>query len=289
VDLVVRPARLRDRPAIAAIGRRIWQGWDYVPLFFRRWVRDGSFWVAELDGRVVGCGKATEFARGEWWLEGLRVDPDMWGARIGTVISERVLEMTLARRPASLRLATADVNRTSLHMIRKMGFALLGTHRFLVGTARGMAERARLRRLDPEQAFQYIHASAELKAAHGLMPYTWLFQQVTRRHVEELCRRGFVRGWPLRGELEGLLVVRPHRYYPRDLDISFVDGSRAALAAFRQHLFHLARRQGSKRLSAMPAGRQMERALATFGMRRYPGIRQVLVFEYPLGRSGRSP
>jgi len=280
--LVVRPARRADRSAIVAIGKRIWQGWDYVPLFFNRWLRQGDFWVAELDRVVIGCAKATELAPGEWWLEGLRVDPDRQGEGLGWEISRRVLELTLVHRPTTLRLATADVNRASINIIGRMGFRLLSTHRFLVGPARGRESGPQLRRPDPVQTFEFLANSVECRATHGLMPWTWLFRQVTPEYIGELCRRGLVRGWPERGELEGVLVARPHRYFPRDLDISFVHGTKPALAAFRQYLGGLARRRGSRRVSAMPTSRAMEQALAGFGLRRYQGIRRVLVYEYAL-------
>ncbi|MEO0077916.1 MAG: GNAT family N-acetyltransferase [candidate division WOR-3 bacterium] len=284
--LIIRPARPSDRLKVVAISRRIWQGHDYLPLFFNRWIREGNFWVAELGHVVVGCAKATQLAPGEWWLEGLRVDPNQQGRGIGREISERVLQLTLTLRPKTLRLATANVNKASIRIINRMGFRLLSRHWFLVGPARGRASGVRLRRPKPDEAFTFIAGSSEYQAAAALMPYTWMFQQITPEYITELCGRGFVRAWPGRGRLEGIIVVRPHRYFPRDLDISFVHGTGPALAAFRQHLQALARRRGSRRISAMPASRAMFKALTRLGLKREEGIRHVLVYEYPT-RTGR--
>src|SRR5512136_867221 len=85
--LIVRPMTMADKPAVLKISSRIWEGNDYVPLFFDRWVEEGGFWAAELRGRLVGYGKATQLSPGEWWLEGLRVDPDCRKRGIGKELS----------------------------------------------------------------------------------------------------------------------------------------------------------------------------------------------------------
>ncbi len=135
--LLVRPVTMADKPAVLRVSSRIWQGNDYVPLFFDRWVRDGGFWAGEVRGRLVGYGKATQLSPGEWWLEGLRVDPAWRKRGIGKELSRQVLLRTLDRRPVSLRLATADVNHESIHIIETvMGFKPFTQYKFFTGTPR---------------------------------------------------------------------------------------------------------------------------------------------------------
>src|SRR5256885_181095 len=74
-DLVLRPVRPADYDRIVEITQDVWEGHDYIPRVFDRWVSDSaaSFQAAELDGEVVGVQRARPFAPGLVWYEGLRV------------------------------------------------------------------------------------------------------------------------------------------------------------------------------------------------------------------------
>jgi GNAT superfamily N-acetyltransferase len=281
--LVVRPMTMADKPAVLEVSSRIWEGNDYVPLFFDRWVRAGGFWAAELRGRIVGYGKATELARGEWWLEGLRVDPRCQKQGIGKELSRQVLQRTLEERPVSLRLATADVNRESMHIIETvMGFKPYTRYRFFVGEPRKPRPGRALVVPSVAETFDCVRLSGEMSASRGLLQSTWLFRQATRRYVAELKREGSVFGYRVAGRSAGLMILRPHRYRGNDLDISFIAGGSRALAAFGSHLSRVACERKTKTVSGMAASDEMAAALRSFGMRPHPHIKAVLVYEYPL-------
>jgi len=297
---------MADKPAVLRVSSRIWEGHDYVPLFFDRWVNEGGFWAAELRGRLVGYGKATQLSPGEWWLEGLRVDPKCRNRGVGKELSRQVLHRTLDERPVSLRLATADVNKESIHIIETvMGFKPFAHYRFflgkpaepgatgldrktgtvprvraLQGTVPAFRSHAPLVRPATREALDYIKRSPELLASKGLMQYTWLFRNLDRRYASELVRGGNVLGYRAGGRLAGLMILRPHRYRGNDLDISFVAGTARALAAFRSFLFRVAHECGTKNISGMAASEEMAAALKVMGMKPHPDIRAVLVYEY---------
>ena len=87
-DLSIRPAQPADRPALEAIARQTWDGDDYLPRVLTNWFDDphGGFFVALLRDQVIGAGKVTRFAEGEWWLEGLRIDPAYQGHGFARVL-----------------------------------------------------------------------------------------------------------------------------------------------------------------------------------------------------------
>jgi GNAT superfamily N-acetyltransferase len=281
--LRVRPVTMADKPAVMRISSRIWEGNDYVPSFFGRWAREGGFWAGELRGRLVGYGKATELAPGELWLEGLRVDPNCRNRGVGKELSRQVVYRTLKRRPASLRLATADLNHESIHIIETvMGFKLYAQYRFFVGTPPKPRPGPALAAPTVAKALDFIKRSAELTASRGLLASTWLFRSLDRRYLAELVRCGYVFGYSTAGKLTGLLVLRPHRYRGNDLDISFVGGDRQVLAAFRSFLSRVAHDCGTKNISGMAASDEMAKALQSLGMKPHPHISKVLVYEYPI-------
>jgi GNAT superfamily N-acetyltransferase len=282
-SLFVRPMTMADRPAVLRISSRIWDGHDYVPTFFERWVSEGGFWAGVVRNRLVGYGKATQLSPGEWWLEGLRVDPSFRNRGVGKELSRQVLYRTLDERPVSLRLATADVNQESIHIIEKvMGFKPYVQYRFLLGQP-GKSEPVRpLVRPSIAEVQRYIERSPELEASRGLLQYTWLFRNLDRRHASALVRDGYVLGYRAAGRLAGLMVMRPHRYHGNDLDISFVAGTDKVLAAFRSFLSRVAQECGSRNISGMAASDEMAGALRSLGMEPHPHIRAVLVYEYPI-------
>jgi GNAT superfamily N-acetyltransferase len=283
MKLLVRPITMSDKPAVLRVSSRIWEGNDYVPLFYDRWVKEGGFWAGELRGRLVGYGKATELAPGELWLEGLRVDPDCRKQGVGKELSRQVVYKTLERRPVSLRLATADVNHESVHIIETvMGFKPYVQYRFFVGAPLKLRPGPPLVVPTVAEALDFIKLSAELAASRGLLASTWLFRNLDRRYVAELTRCGYVFGYSTEGRLGGLIVLKPHRYHGNDLDILFVAGDSRALAAFRSFVSRVAHDCGTKNISGMAASEDMAKACKSLGMKPHPRINKVLVYEYPI-------
>jgi GNAT superfamily N-acetyltransferase len=274
---------MADRPALMRISSRIWEGHDYVPMFFEGWVNEGGFWAGEIRNRIVGYGKATELAAGKWWLEGLRVDPDCRSRGVGKELSRAVLHRTLEKLPVSLRLATADVNHESVHIIETvMGFKPYVQYRFFLGTPGKPEPGPKLVRPTVAEALDFLRGSEELTASRGLLASTWRFRDVSRTHVAELRRGGYLFGYRTAGRLAGLMVLKPHRYRGNDLDISFVAGTGRALAAFRSFLSRVAHECGTRELSGMAASDEMAEAFKTLGFKPHPRISAVLVYEYPI-------
>ncbi len=55
----IRRAELRDKPRIVEISSKIWDGEDYLPLIFEKWVDEegGEFSVITVDDVVAGCAR----------------------------------------------------------------------------------------------------------------------------------------------------------------------------------------------------------------------------------------
>jgi RimJ/RimL family protein N-acetyltransferase len=88
-ELTFRAVTAADRDALERIAAQTWDGNDYLMDVFETWLADpeGMFYAGCLpDGRLAGTAKLTRFGDGEWWLEGIRVDPTLRGQGIGRAI-----------------------------------------------------------------------------------------------------------------------------------------------------------------------------------------------------------
>jgi hypothetical protein len=70
----------------------------------------------------VGCGKLSLSAPGQWWLQGLRVDPNYQGAKIGTHIHTYIDEWWLEHGDGVARLMTGSQRLKVHHLCEKLGY-----------------------------------------------------------------------------------------------------------------------------------------------------------------------
>ena len=79
-----------DYEDILEISRHIWDGNDYLPKVFHKWVEDeeGYFIGVELEDKIVAVGKYTILKDGQGWLEGLRVHPSYRGRQLAHAVTD---------------------------------------------------------------------------------------------------------------------------------------------------------------------------------------------------------
>lgn len=121
-QVVCRPALTRDHADIAEFCKGIWEGGDYVPDVWHHWFSDpnGILVSAEYEGHVIGCGKLSLIDDGQWWLEGLRVDPNRQGLKVGSKIHNYLTGWWQEHGSGTLRLMTE--NPAVVHLCSKTGF-----------------------------------------------------------------------------------------------------------------------------------------------------------------------
>ncbi|WP_297417240.1 GNAT family N-acetyltransferase [Thermococcus sp.] len=126
MEPIIREAKPRDKPFIEEISRLTWGGEDYLARIFDEWVKDGNFYVLEVDGKVIGTAKLTILPGKVGWIEGLRVHPDYRGRGYGRMIHNFILNLgkKLAEKEVieALEFATYFLNRESVSMAEKTGF-----------------------------------------------------------------------------------------------------------------------------------------------------------------------
>ena len=120
-----RPARSSDTQAVQEFLRTIWDGEDYVPAIWDEWLasNSGTLVVAEFDQRTAGLGRMRDLGWGEWWLEGLRVDPRLQGHGIASRVHDYLLDRWLVETEGLvLRLATHARRQAVRHLCERTGF-----------------------------------------------------------------------------------------------------------------------------------------------------------------------
>ncbi len=179
----IREARPEDKPSIEEIAKLTWGGEDYLAGVFDDWLKDGGFYVLELDGKVIGTAKMTLLPNGVGWLEGLRVHPDYRGRGYGRFIQNFMLDLgeKLAEKGKieALEFATYFLNRESIAMARKDRFSVI---------AKFFNLRAKVEDFQPEEPEQVELEMEDL--TFGIIPLGWKFVHRSGEALEWLREKG---------------------------------------------------------------------------------------------------
>lgn len=279
----IRAATPQDKGDILKISAQVWEGHDYVPKVCERWLAEGGLWVAELDSRVVGFAKTSILSPGELWFEGLRVHPEYRGRDIAKALAKFQLEDALARSPQSIRLATAEVNRESIHIAEEFGLRELARFTYMAGPVGQGAKRSRVVQADdPDEVANFVFNSAFLRQSRGLLPHGWVFKQFSREHLEKLVQQGALFCHEAEGEIHGALALLPAPYQDERLIIAFIEGTEEALPEVIDFAHHYAGEHGCQEFRAIVPGERLVHFLSKHGLSFEPHFRYVLVYEYPL-------
>lgn len=275
----VREADRGDREAILAISQRIWEGEDYIPFVVDGWLAEGGLIVAEVSGEVVGFAKTTELAPGEVWLEGLRVHPDHQGKGIAKALARAQLELALARRAHTVRLATVEANEASLHIAKELGFRPAARFFYAEAEAQKPQESQRLQRPALSAAQEFLRTSQALQDGQNMIGLGWRFRDLSPQLLAELAEKDalFSLGTPP----QGLLILLPDPYTPAAVAaLAFVDGKEEILPELLRFSHAWAEKNGQRILAAMVAAPWVFTFLTRHGFQFVPELGAVLVLEY---------
>jgi hypothetical protein len=143
----VRRARAADRDHVLRFASATWDGWDYLPHAWPRWLEadDGVMLVGTgPDDVPVAVVRVALPAPGEAWLEGIRVDPAVRGMDVATDLQVAELHWAAASGARIVRYATGARNEGSHRLGARGGFehaaSFLGTWWSPTGAASGHGE-----------------------------------------------------------------------------------------------------------------------------------------------------
>lgn len=271
-DIRIRSLTLGDRAAVRRIVRATWGRDDYIPRVFTAWVRDGGFFGAELDGRLVGFGKLTRMSPSEAFLEGMRVAPEARERGVGTALVAHRLERARRDGTRVVRFVTWSENRPMHRMARRFAFHRVSEDDWLRARPKTGPE---LRAGTPAD-LPALHALAE--ASGGLFRedhYASRFRRLTRADIvaavaEQRCLVLDGRQWP-----RAFAILGPER-----ARTVYLAAARGALGEFARRYRTFARKRARVRVFlALP--RRKRGLIAGQGYRK-SGVGYGVVYEISL-------
>jgi predicted PurR-regulated permease PerM/GNAT superfamily N-acetyltransferase len=204
----IRPARESDQGDMLQVTAQMWEGHDYIPRVWSEWLDDrkGILAAAEVDGRMVGFGKLTRLGPREWWLEGLRVHPRYQGLKIGSQLTEHLIEKWKRRGGGVIRLA-ASSERLPIHRLcDRLGFQRVGVCRLMAASSaeHGDCEYLPITGADAKEATALWKNTAAAWELPDLVNDGWRWIRYTENRLAEFILRQ--RAWWWR-ERSGILLA----------------------------------------------------------------------------------
>jgi len=197
-DLEIRLARPEDRAALEAISAQIWGGDDYLPRVLDGWLADGGFYVATLRDQVVGVSKMTRLGDGEWWMEGLRVDPAYQKLGIARIMHHYLLNQLHQHETGVVRFSTEAGNDAVHRLAAETGFERLAV--LVEQRADALPEPVQswkvLSAADAPRVREWLNASPYYVQAARSYEKDWSFYLLTDERLSERLKAGLVYEWP---------------------------------------------------------------------------------------------
>jgi GNAT superfamily N-acetyltransferase len=224
-ELTLRPVRPADYDRIVEITQDVWEGHDYIPGVFERWVADSaaSFQAAELDGEVIGLQRTRPYAPGLVWYEGLRVASTHHRQGIARQMLQAAIEEARDHGFRQMRLATRDL--PARRLFESAGFRPLAETRWWRGPRVEGGEPARMP--DGDEAARLlpgILASPGIELYGGIVPDMNGARDLDAGELKRLATEGRVRLGP---GGRGIALLREP--WGKNIAVSLLAGRGAAL------------------------------------------------------------
>lgn len=230
--LNVRRVKPEDRSRVLEIAAKIWEDDDYIPAIFDNWVEDKSniFAAAVHEENLVGFGRMCELGQGDFWLEGLRKDPDYEITGIGKAISDYMFDKLKSKQISSLRFSTYFDNVASVKINEKRGFKRILTLSLKMRDLK--SEYQDFKRIDPkpelDELITYLEKSNYLKLCQGFLAKGWVVYPFSSALIKIFLAENRVAVYRENDKICGVLIATD-THYVKEWWISFLEGESAEI------------------------------------------------------------
>lgn len=209
--VVCRPALPRDTSDVMALTSQIWEGHDYVPHYWQTWLEDpnGLLAVAEYAGHVVGLGKLSQVGDHEWWMQGLRVDPEHQGKGIASHMHHYQLDYWERNYGGVLRLATSSARLPVHHLCERTGFVKVGEYLSYIAPAleSNSGGFPPVKMEEVQAALDFVRRSEIFRLSPGLVALDWVWCEPVADHFVAAIQRGEAHWWRAGEKNRGLTIA----------------------------------------------------------------------------------
>ncbi len=235
MPLKLKKVKISDKEEVEELCKNIWEGNDYLPKVFDRWVRDGGFYKGVINNKIIALDKYTRFENDVIWLEGLRVHPDHQGQGYGKEMVKKFIELIRSKEEFSyLRFMTAATNEKTIKMAKEFGFeTLIELHSLTM-------DREEVEPDGPESdvrrggytsgLFKIIKSSREFNQNKGLFIKNWSAHEIDEDFIKKEVELGNCFVFE-HGDKLGVAFFDYYEPYKR-LSIPFITGDDKAVNAF---------------------------------------------------------
>jgi len=206
--VTIRPTLPSDKEDVLSFCRFIWGGGDYIAYVWDEWLADprGRMFTAEYAGHAVGLGRLTCLTPSQWWLEGLRVDPQHQDKKIGSALHACLVADWLEHGAGFLRLMTSSDRVKVHHLCERDGFVRAAelVCRFAPSLDEPTSALTLVLPAELPAALSFLAAAPSLAWMNGLLDLGWCYATLEPATLEFLLARGHLYWW---GDRRGLLAV----------------------------------------------------------------------------------
>jgi GNAT superfamily N-acetyltransferase len=281
-ELIVRPVRPADRERVMEITSDVWDGRDYLPRVFDRWVSDAgaAFEAAEIDGVVVGVHRVRPYAPGLAWYEGLRIASTHRRQGVARAMLASAIEEFRQQGFREIRLATLD--QPAIRLFESAGFHELVEVRWWRAPRVEGGDPARIP--DGEEArrlWPFVSSSPGIDLYRGISPDLNGARDLDAGELERLANAGMLRLGP-----SGRAVALMREPWRVNLAIALIAGRGGALRELLMALRFEADADGADHVTiSVPPDHPAEEDLLASGYDFDDADRNAHV--YALGLQGR--
>jgi len=189
-----------DYQDVTDMCKDIWDGTDYLPQLFHKWVDDRGLFLGAVDtntGKVIGTDKYSVLYDGTGWLEGLRTHKDYRGRGIGKELGllafEKAKEDLGAGLIDKIAFSTHISAVESITMMKQLGFILEQEHIFVqkdYGNGDTGLSLCDFTIENCTPSYEEFIRLDYLRRRDDLLPFVFYFQKPTPQLYEELLEDG---------------------------------------------------------------------------------------------------
>lgn len=290
-ELDIRELEKSDKEEVIEMTSEIWDGRDYIPDYFDRWVEDGGFICGTIDDEIVALAKQTWHSDDILWLEGLRVHPEHREKGYGRAMIEGQVDYInehLDFRVA--RFLTSSDNTPVKKVVEDIGFELKQKYDYVRLEEEDLEEleppsKREIERVQVEKktddVVDMVLSSKELEDNEGLYMEHWTAYPIDEDLIIDRVNDGYC--YSVRdkdsGEIEALMFMQDHDI--RDsLSITFACGAHQGMRELFRFGLKNCLEEGYERLRLKSASDNVIKAAKEEGLNHSDHHSSTLVYEY---------